>query len=71
MNPAHPADPKSRPEPFLRSGPLRDILWGRPVFRAPPLANPGAVTDSLPLRAHFCPFRRQHESPACGPLRAA
>ncbi|MFZ5496697.1 MAG: hypothetical protein ACOZE5_15360 [Verrucomicrobiota bacterium] len=29
----------------------RDILWGRPVFKAPALPNPRIVFDPLPFTA--------------------
>jgi hypothetical protein len=29
----------------------RDILWGRPVFKAPELQNPRIIFDPLPFTA--------------------
>jgi hypothetical protein len=31
-------------------GCARDILWGRPIFRAPELPSPRVVFDPLPFR---------------------
>ncbi len=44
-SPAHAA--KARP------GCAQDIVWGRPVFRAPELPSPRAIFDPLPFRSHF------------------
>jgi hypothetical protein len=30
---------------------VEEIIWGRPVFRPPELANPHVVLDPLPFRA--------------------
>ena len=30
---------------------VRDVLWGRPVFKAPQLPNPRVVFDPLPFTA--------------------
>ena len=37
--------------PPVRPTTLSDILWGRPVFRAPALANPRVALDPLPFTA--------------------
>ncbi len=50
---------------------LRDVLWDRPVFRAPPLINPQVIFDPLPFWALVHPERRLGELAACRPLRAA
>jgi len=39
-----PAASKKRVRP-------RDILWGRPVFKAPELPNPRVIFDPLPFTA--------------------
>ena len=37
---------------------VEEILWGRPVFRPPELANPRVVFDPLPFRTQsFTPSR--------------
>ena len=46
----HPADshaPPATKQPVL----TRDILWGRPVFKAPELPNPRVTFDPLPFTA--------------------
>lgn len=48
-----------------------DILWGRPVFRAPPLANPRIVFDPLPFRNFLHPERRPTGAAAGRNLNAA
>ncbi len=32
---------------------LRDIVWDRPIFRAPALPNPRVVFDPLPFRTQL------------------
>lgn len=32
---------------------LRDILWDRPIFRAPALPNPRVIFDPLPFRTQL------------------
>jgi len=34
-----------------KTGVLRDVLWGRPVFKAPHLPSPRAAFDPLPFTA--------------------
>jgi hypothetical protein len=42
---------------FNLSGPgqtmLRDIIWDRPIFRAPALPNPRVIFDPLPFRTQL------------------
>jgi hypothetical protein len=35
----------------LKQAPLRDVLWGRPLFKAPHLQNPRVAFDPLPFTA--------------------
>ncbi len=35
----------------VRPAVLRDILWNKPVFKAPALANPRVAFDPLPFTA--------------------
>jgi len=50
----------ARTNPSHRSGRERDILWDRPVFRAPLLPNPRVIFDPLPFQTHRQPaFPRQ------------
>ncbi len=35
----------------VRSAIIRDILWNRPVFKAPALTNPRIAFDPLPFTA--------------------
>ncbi|HVU17103.1 MAG TPA: hypothetical protein VHD32_09255 [Candidatus Didemnitutus sp.] len=38
--------------PFVaKSAPMRDVLWGRPLFKAPSLPNPRVAFDPLPFFA--------------------
>lgn len=32
--------------------PVRDVLWGRPLFKAPMLPNPRVAFDPLPFTAN-------------------
>jgi hypothetical protein len=41
----------ARSNPGSRSGRERDIVWDRPVFRAPLLPNPRIIFDPLPFTA--------------------
>jgi len=47
----------TKQRPGLRAGslsavsPMRDVLWGRPLFKAPMLPNPRVVFDPLPFTA--------------------
>ncbi len=36
--------------PSDRAGPERDIIWDRPVFRAPMLPNPRVIFDPQPFQ---------------------
>ena len=38
---------------------MRDVLWGRPLFKAPTLTNPRVAFDPLPFTA----TRITHRSP--------
>lgn len=45
-----------------KPGSLRDLMWGRPVFKAPDL-NPRPVFDSVPFTpAHVPSITRRPES---------
>lgn len=44
-----PASKPSGARPATKPGLVRDILWGRPVFKAPALANPRVAFDPLPF----------------------
>lgn len=39
------------PRPAAKPGLLRDLMWGRPVFKAPALPNPRVAFDPLPFTA--------------------
>jgi|GEM_PF-3935649 len=43
-----------------RSGRERDIIWDRPVFRAPLLPNPRIIFDPLPFTAQRLTAFRRH-----------
>ena len=46
---------------------MRDIVWDRPIFRAPLLPNPRVIFDPLPFRAQTAPaFGRRSVRPARG-----
>jgi hypothetical protein len=40
-----------RAVPLSAVSPMRDVLWGRPLFKAPSLPNPRVVFDPLPFTA--------------------
>lgn len=42
-----------------RQARMRDVLWGRPLFKAPTLTNPRVAFDPLPFTA----TRITHRSP--------
>lgn len=44
-----PATKQAGARPAIRPGLARDILWGRPVFKAPALPNPRVALDPLPF----------------------
>ena len=70
-HPSFTADSRAGIDPRREPGRLRDVLWGQPVFRAPPLANPQFVFDPLPYPTLLAHGRRPGDAEACGPLRAA
>jgi len=70
-SPSPAADSTAGLEPSRDRRLLRDVLWGQPVFRAPPLVNPQFVSDPLPYRALAAHARRPGEPAAFRPLRAA
>jgi hypothetical protein len=35
----------------VRHAPTRDVLWNRPVFKAPALSNPPIAVEPLPFTA--------------------
>jgi hypothetical protein len=45
------ASPAVRAFAAVRQNFNRDILWGKPVFKAPNLANPRVTPDPLPFTA--------------------
>jgi hypothetical protein len=47
----HPALTAVRSLAPLRQTLTRDILWNRPLFKAPALANPRVALDPLPFTA--------------------
>lgn len=46
-----PRTSRQRNPGVAKPGVLRDVLWGRPVFKAPHLPNPRAAFDPLPFTA--------------------
>lgn len=57
----YPALTAARSLAPLRQNLTRDILWNKPVFKAPALVNPRVVFDPLPFTA---------TRPTRGPRRA-
>jgi hypothetical protein len=57
--PRRPADPVPGAIGSVRAPTVRDILWGRPLFKAPQLPSPRIVLDPLPLPA----LRPTHRPP--------
>ncbi len=53
-----PAIPPSARVP-VRPAMLRDVLWGRPLFKAPTLPNPRLALDPLPFTATRITHRSQ------------
>ncbi len=47
----HSASPTVRAFTAVRQAFNRDILWGRPVFKAPTLASPQVMLNPLPFTA--------------------
>jgi len=45
------ATPTPAPSTSAKSGLMRDVLWGRPLFKAPSLPNPRVAFDPLPFTA--------------------
>lgn len=43
---------------------LRDIVWDRPIFRAPVLPNPRVIFDPLPFRTQLFGSLRRKSRPA-------
>ncbi len=70
-NPSSIADSRAGLDPLRESGLLRDVLWGQPVFRAPPLRSPQFVVDPLPYPALLAHCRRPGDLATRWPLRAA
>jgi hypothetical protein len=35
----------------VRQSIIRDVLWGKPLFKAPALPNPRITPDPLPVKA--------------------
>ena len=46
-----PADKAKTTVGAVRQSDMRDILWGRPLFKAPALPNPRVALDPLPFTA--------------------
>lgn len=44
---AQPTGARAAAKPAL----MRDVLWGRPMFKAPSLPNPRVALDPLPFTA--------------------
>lgn len=47
----HPAHTSAPPPIPVKTAWTQDLIWGRPVFKAPNLPNPRAVFDPLPFTA--------------------
>lgn len=45
----HPRRTSKAPAATPKPGLLRDLVWGRPVFKAPALPNPRVAFDALPF----------------------
>ncbi|HYC71728.1 MAG TPA: hypothetical protein VEB66_11005 [Opitutaceae bacterium] len=58
-----PAKPANGTGASPKPGLLRDLVWGRPVFKAPALPNPRIVFDPLPFQAARVTAPRRHEAP--------
>jgi hypothetical protein len=54
-----PAAPKSATLGSVRQALIGDILWNRPVFKAPVLPNPRVAFDPLPFTAARVTQRRR------------
>jgi hypothetical protein len=52
--PIHPAPP---PIPVKQAW-TQDMIWGRPVFKAPKLPNPRTIFDPLPFTAARVTYRQ-------------
>jgi hypothetical protein len=48
--PKHPANAPPPPV-HVKTIPTQDLIWGKPVFKAPQLPNPRAIFDPLPFTA--------------------
>jgi hypothetical protein len=59
------------PDSNVKNGHLRDIVWDKPIFRAPPLPNPRVIFDPIPFRFLLSPVLSQGGSAARRHLRAA
>ena len=53
--------PANQPSPLvpMRPAMMRDVLWGRPLFKAPTLPNPRIAFDPLPFTATRVTHRSQ------------
>jgi len=49
--PTRPAAPPAASLGSVRQATIRDILWNRPVFKAPLLPNPRIAFEPLPFTA--------------------
>jgi hypothetical protein len=47
----HRANPTTGTTGSSKPGLLRDVLWGRPLFKAPSLPNPRVALEPLPVTA--------------------
>jgi hypothetical protein len=54
-----PAAPSAAALDSVRQAIIRDILWNRPVFKAPVLPNPRVAFDPLPFTAARVTQRRR------------
>lgn len=59
--PAQPRPATSTPGSLVpvRPAMMRDVLWGRPLFKAPTLPNPRIAFDPLPFTAARITHRSQ------------
>lgn len=58
--PSYIAYARALHEQKRKGGLVHDILWGRPLFHAPPLPNPRVIFDPLPFRTLLPCDRRAH-----------
>ncbi|MCB1103975.1 MAG: hypothetical protein H7A44_13430 [Opitutaceae bacterium] len=54
--PKHPANSAPPPIP-VKTAWTQDLIWGKPVFKAPNLPNPRAIFDPIPFTATRVTYR--------------